>query len=178
MAEDLQDKAFIKMTLDNALAFESAIHKAVKKCIDLSEPFDIIADDFYKSEQAIFNLKSPGGYRDFKSEKSRQSKLRAVGFAYPLLKRSGRLQRSVTQRGDGEGILRINSKYMIIGTSVPYGIFHNSDEPRKKIPQRKFLFIGPESREFANKQWAGGRLVRWVGTIEGHVAAVLKDMKT
>jgi phage gpG-like protein len=31
-----------------------------------------------------------------------------------------------------------------VGTPQEYGIFHQSDEPRSKIPQRKFLGVNAE----------------------------------
>lgn len=177
MAE-LDDKAFIQFNFENKKAFQAAIDKAVKKVADLRFPMGEIARDFYKSEKAIFQLKGPGGYPDFKSEKSRMQKIKEVGFEYPLLRRSGRLEKSITSPNAEGSILIIGKNSVTIGTSIKYAIFHNSDDPRSKIPQRKFVFIGPESKEFQSRQEFGGRLVRWTNIIEGYVQAVMNRTST
>jgi len=175
---DLQDKAFINFNFENKLKFEAALKKAGKEVEDLRFPLGEIARDFYKSEQAIFKLKSAGGYPDFKSEKSRMQKIREVGYEYPLLRRTGKLRRSIIGPKAEGSIFILGKKSVVIGTSIKYAAFHNSDEPRGKMPQRKFVFIGPESRQFSGNDQIGGRLVRWVNILEGYVEAVLGNMKT
>ena len=171
----LQDKGFIQYNFENEKLFSDSVRKALSKIDDLSWPFNRIADDFYKSERAIFQLKSPGGYQDL-SPRYKVIKLQKVGFLYPILKASGRLERSVTQRGAPDSILSVGKKILLIGTKTPYGIYHNADTPRKIIPQRKFMFIGPESRAFhaKDRQDQGGRVTRWTKTIEGYVTRVLE----
>lgn len=147
---------------------------------DLSVPFQSIADDFYRSEKAIFELSGPGQYPDFKksttalyrkrkprrqvasNDKSQYQirKLKKYGFDYPLLKASGKLAASVTSGAASGSILIVGPTVLAIGTSIPYGIYHQSDEPRSKIPLRKFLFIGPESSFNVSSEQAG-RLSRW-----------------
>jgi hypothetical protein len=51
-------------------------------------------------------------------------------------------------------------------------VYHQSDDPRSKIPLRKFLFIGPES-SFANSDQAG-RLQRWLGYVQSYVTAKVR----
>ncbi len=61
----------------------------------------------------------------------------------------------------------------MFGTTIRYGIYHQSDEARSKIPLRKFLFIGPEAPSFATSEQQG-RLQRWLGYIEDHIAREAK----
>lgn len=153
-------------SIENDKAFQAAITKLEAKIQDLTIPLTEISKDFYKSEKSIFQLQGPGQYPDFKSEKSRQQKIREVGFAYPLLLRSGALGESVTSPTAPGSINQIvNKKLLILGTSLPYAIFHQSDRPRSKIPLRKFLFIGPEAKDVATSDQQG-RLERWVGILE------------
>ena len=171
----LQDKGFIQYNFENAQAFQSSLDKALSKISDLRFPLNLIADDFYKSEKAIFQLKSPGGYKDLKP-KTKIQKQKKFGFIYPILKRTGILERSITRKGAPGNITIITKTTLTVGTSVPYGIFHNSDKPRKKIPQRKFVFIGPESRAFNAKDRGkgGGRLTRWTNILERFVFEAIK----
>lgn len=170
----LSDSQFIHMNIKNHAAFIGTLQKAAKQVDDLRFPMGEISRDFYKSEKAIFQLSSPGGYPDLAESTKKQKKRLGIPL-YPILKRSGRLEASITGPGAEGSINIIGRKSLIIGTAISYGIFHNSDEPRSKIPQRKFVFIGPESREFAGRQEFGGRLVRWNNIITKYVEAVLKE---
>lgn len=145
---------FTSYVVENDKRFASAIGRALKSVDDLSIPFAQIAKDFQKSRKAIFLLKSPGGYPDL-SSKYKKRKQRAVGFVYPILKLTGRLEDSLTNSTHPENVTRIEKTQMELGTTVEYGIYHQSDGPRKKIPLRKFLFIGPESVKFANSALSG-----------------------
>lgn len=169
-----RDEEMIKMNIENLNKFRATLKKASSKVEDLSFAMGEIARDFYKSEKAIFQLKSPGGYPDLADSTKKQKK--RLGFPlYPILKRSGKLEKSVTQP-DAEGSYRkIGKNFVEIGSTIPYGIFHNSDLPRKKIPQRKFFFLGPESRQFGARSEFGGRPVRWRNIVEAYVDAVLKQ---
>ncbi len=167
-----RDEELIRMNLENLSAFRATLKKAAKQVSDLSFPMGEIARDFYKSEKAIFQLKSPGGFPDLAESTKRQK--RRLGFPeYPILKRSGRLEKSVTSPSAPGSHLRLGKTFVEIGSTVPYGIFHNSDLPRRKIPHRKFFFLGPESREFGAKKEFGGRPVRWKNIVEYYVKAEL-----
>ena len=157
--------------LENQKEFANKILEAIKEIGDLRTPFKLIANDFYKSEESIFLLKSSGAYSDFKNKKSRDEKLRAVGFDYPLLKRSGNLMRSVLSPKNSNSILEISKTEMFIGTKVlskkgaPYPIF--LQKGTRKMQARPFLFIGPESTYALNEQQ--GRPFRWTKTLQAYV---------
>lgn len=192
-------------------AFQAQLKRAAMVTNDLRVPLRLIAIDFYKSQKAIFNLKGPGQYPDFKGltigerreadAAKRPNRIRPYeprpqmrkisafdGFTpyqyfkqrkaglskgYPLLKFTGALEESVTKIGGGGNITEINKDSLILGTEVDYAAYHNSDAPRSKIPLRKFLFIGPESREFASNKDFSGRLGRWNNILNDFV---LKQM--
>lgn len=160
-------ESFTSYIVDNDKSFKAAIQRAVDASGDLRVPFGLIAADFYRSEQAIFALKSPGQYPDYVGgEKSRyaSAKEKKKGFRYPLLVYSGRLAASMLGPANSGSINTIGPTTMLIGTSVPYGIYHQSDQPRTKIPLRKFLFIGPEAPTFATSDQAG-RPERWMNIL-------------
>ncbi len=168
--------AFTSYSVDNDNRFKSALARASEVSQDLRVPFGFILKDFYKSEQAIFSLKGPGQYPPFKGvidprtgmTKYQAAKKKKVGFDYPLLVRTGSLAASVLGPSNPGSVSLITKLSLIFGTSIPYGIYHQSDEPRSKIPLRKFLFIGPEAPQFATSDQQG-RLQRWVGYIQDFI---------
>lgn len=154
--------------VDNDRKFREALARAKAEVSNLTLPLTLIAKDFQRSEKAIFLLKSEGQYPDL-SENYKPEKKKAVGFLYPILKRTGALERSLTTPTDPDTILEIvNQDTLFIGTRVKYAIYHQSDEPRKKIPLRKFLFIGPEAPRFATSDMMG-RPERWLNILNAFV---------
>lgn len=164
------DESFTSYSVDNDKRFRNALQTASLSVQDFRIPFGQILRDFYRSEQAIFKLKGPGQYPEI-SEKYGKIKLKKKGFKYPLLVFSGRLAASVLGPSNPGSVAVVTRLSLIIGTTVPYGIYHQSDKPRSRLPLRKFLFIGPEAKRFATSDQMG-RLERWVGYIHDHVANV------
>lgn len=165
--------SFTSYEIDNDKKFQAALVRAKMVTDDLSVPLGLIAKDFYKSEKAIFMLKGPGQYPDLAASTKIQ-KERAGFSVYPILKRTGRLEGSVTNPQHPDAINQIiNKRTLIIGTTVPYGVYHQSDKPRTKIPLRKFLFIGPES-SFANSDQQG-RVGRWLNILNSYVLRKLGE---
>jgi phage gpG-like protein len=174
-------ESFTSYQVDNDRKFRNALKEAAQTVEDFRVPFGLILSDFYKSQQAIWKLKGPGKYPPFKGERNPKTgmtayqaqKKKAVGFDYPLLVRSGALAASLSGPSNPGSISKITNLSLIFGSSIKYGIYHQSDEPRSKIPLRKFLFIGPEAASFATDEQKG-RLERWVGYINDHVARQIK----
>jgi len=199
----MSDPGFVSYSVKADKAFADQVARALDAVTDLRIPFQLIAKDFYKSQKAIFNLKGPGQYEDFKGKKIGQIRKAPLQVAtadrtpiskgydsytpyqyykekktglrkgYPLLKFSGVLEKSVTQIGGPGNITDIQKRSLTLGTTVPYGKYHQSDDPRKKIPLRKFLFIGPESSRFAANKDMTGRLERWNNIINQYILRVL-----
>ncbi len=182
---------FTSYELVNDERVSSALRRAASVSKDLRIPFAQIAKDFQKSRKAIFALQSAGQYPDLstkpffawweKDEDLRRQfdggykeyKKAKFGFAYPILKATGRLEKSVTDPGDPENVTRIGPIEMELGTRVPYAVYHQSDEPRSRIPLRKFLFVGPESIKFANSE-VSGFPERALNTLNSYVLRQLK----
>ena len=149
--------------------FEKKLRRLLKKASDFSPAFHTIGRMFRQSRETIFDLQGPGGYPDFKTEKSREQKIKAVGFDYPLLYRKGNLWSSIVNLSHKNNITIIKKKSFAFGTSVPYAKYHNSDKtPRRKIPQRKFIFWGVEARQFEG-------LTEETRTFHGRAVKVLKN---
>lgn len=57
----------------------------------------------------------------------------------PLLVRTGALKDSMTRKGAPGNIFAISKTTGVFGTSIPYGIYHDSDKlPRTRLPRRNF----------------------------------------
>ena len=168
-------QSFTSYSVDNDKKFRNALKVAGEKSSDMRVPFGLISRDFYKSEQAIFKLKGPGKYPKFQgpvnpetNETRYQSeKKKAVGFDYPLLVRTGSLAASVLGPNNKGSINQITKLSLIIGTSIPHGIYHQDAKDVNRL--RKFLFIGPEAPSFATSEQMG-RLQRWQGYLQDHIA--------
>lgn len=152
-----------------------ALDRAYRASSDLRVPFAQIAKDFQKSRKAIFALQSAGSYPDLSTKpffawwEQKDSPLRRqfdggykeykkakLGFDYPILRgETGNLEKSVTEQSHPDNITRIYPLSMDLGSKVPYLVYHQSDDPRKKIPLRKVLFIGPESKRFSSSEISG-----------------------
>lgn len=157
--------------IENDAEFKRQIEQALSKVGDLRIAFKLIAKDWRKSNRAQFTLRSSGLYPAL-SPRYAERKKKEVGDK-PILVRSGRLRDSVTGQPNGDSILNITKTSLLMGTKVPYGIYHQSDEPRKKIPLRKFLFIGPEAPRNAPSA-VTGRLERWINILNAEVERKLK----
>lgn len=180
--------AFMSYVLENDEKFKASLKLAAQASEDLRVPFSLILSDFYRSERAIFNLQGPGKYPDFgglnptqkypngdthRDRAIKQKYRRTGGLVYPLLVgATGKLSASLTNPGAQGAIGLVGKNYLVIGTSIDYGIYHQSDATRKKIPLRKFLFIGPESNVANDSQ--KGRPTRWGKILSDHIVRGLK----
>lgn len=168
---------FTSYEVDNDKKFANAISRALRQTKNLTIPLTLIAQDFYKSEKSIFMLQGPGRYPDL-APFTKERKEKAGAPLYPILMgiapSRGRLAGSLTEPTHPDAINQIiNQRTLVIGTKVQYGIYHQSDKPRTKIPLRKFLFIGPES-QFANSDQQG-RVGRWLNILNEFVLQKAKQ---
>ena len=103
----------------------------------------VIAEDFYETEKKQFKTEGAEGgpYAwQFLSEKYALWK----EVHYPgtrILERTGDLERSLTMAGDPNGVLIEARKTLTLGTKIPYAIYHQSIEPRKKLPRRPEIML-------------------------------------
>jgi phage gpG-like protein len=168
-------EGFTSYSVDNDRKFRDALARAAEQVQDLRIPLTLITKDFFRSQRSIWALKSPGQYPDLAPSTKRQRVLHGQPL-YPILKRTGALERSMTDPTDPNAVAEIVGKQgLILGTKVEYGIYHQSDRPRSKIPLRKFLFIGPEAPRFASSEQIG-RLDRWMNILNGYVTEKLRAL--
>lgn len=169
----------------NVEDFQKRLKRLGEVTNDFRIPFRLIASDFYRSQKQIFGLKSQGLYEDLSTkpftawwEKPvvhyeygyKQYKAAKVGFVYPILVGKTRdLADSTLSKSHRYSIFNLDRANLEIGSSVPYGKYHQSDrKPRTKIPQRKFVFIDGGRNDRSRGSGINGRRDRWVNIIEDH----------
>lgn len=190
----------VKYTI-NSEEFDKAVKDALKNITDLTPAFIQISREFYKTQRAIFSLKSAGKYVDFVGKKIAQTwqepgrpdkrtrngtytayqwhkeKENGLKKGYPLLKYTGTLEKSLTNPNDPNTINVITKKSIVMGTSVEYGVYHNSDEPRKSnLPMRPFLFLDPSTTIWAGNQQFSRRNEAWVKAIEVYTRRAMGEL--
>lgn len=156
-----------EFALENEKLFKEQLEELRAVSLDLRIPFTLIARDFYQSEKKIFALKGPGRYADLK-DTYKERKQREVGFIYPMLFKTGRLAKSLLDPSSPEAETYIGKQELVLGTSVPYAIYHQSDEPRSRLPQRKVVFIDGGPLDEA-KDGKYGRRERWANIIFNYI---------
>ena len=134
----------------NEIEFNRLMARLSKKVADFRPAFGLISGDFYKDEKQIFGLKSAGKYKDLKPA-TKKYKLKNYGFIYPILFATGKLGNSLMNPNAPDAVHEEGKKSLVLGTDVEYGIYHQSDKPRKKIPLRKFLFMDDARAQ----RWSG-----------------------
>ncbi len=157
--------------IENDNEFAAQIDAAIARVSDLRVAFGLIAKDWRKSNAAQFSLLGNGQYPQLSAMYAAR-KRKEVG-SKPILVRTGRLRDSVGLARNGDSIQEITKTSLLMGTKTPYGIYHQSDAPRRKIPLRKFLFIGSEAPRTAPSAITG-RLERWISILNAEVARKLE----
>lgn len=184
MVDAVRSRAF-DWQIENQIEFTDALRRLAERVGDLRPIFRPIANDFYKGQRIIFGLKGPGKYQDLApatgkagnpttTSNYKRRKLNLVGRLYPILDLSGELKDSVLSRNDPKAVFEMEKLSLVIGTEVEHGIYHQSDEPRRVIPQRKFIFIDGGPRDQSRSSFVAGRRERWLNSINDYLSRVVR----
>lgn len=177
-------------SIQNNIAFQKQLDELGKATSNFKIPFRLIASDFYRSQKQIFQLKSEGLYNPLggfnfnspsgfgtqtKRERAEALKERKTKHAWaPILYgKTGNLKDSSLSRNHKYSIFFLGRQELHIGSSVPYGKFHQSDKPRTIMPQRKFIFITGGKGDMSKDSGINGRRERWTSIIETHIDQLL-----
>lgn len=156
--------------VDPGNKFKNAVNEALKKVDDLTIPFQMITREWFKSNRAFFKLKGPGKFADL----SDSTKAQKAPNEYPILRRSGALEASITDPTNADAIsLILNRKTLILGTSIPYAPYLHFGT--KKMPARPFVMIGAEQTgpdDFNRRQMA------FIFQIKTHVENTIQKLGT
>ncbi len=173
----MSDDSPIKFKVDPGAVLQNALKIALQSVQDLTIPYRLITNDWFRSNRAIFTLKGPGKYTDL-SEKYKIQKQKAVGFVYPILKRSGLIEKSITDPSDPNSInLIINGSTLILGTKVSYAPYHQFGT--KTLPVRPVIFTNGEQsspNDMYNRSGAWAKIITdYVLQVSAKVGKVNQD---
>lgn len=108
--------------------------------IDFRPTLEVIGIGYRKEVGAIFDKQQP------RQQGLRWQPLSAVYAIQkariwgnrPLLVASGSMLASMTVKGAPGNITAISKNSAIFGSSIGYGVYHDSDQPRSRLPRRNF----------------------------------------
>ena len=165
----------VGIQVDPSGEFKKALTRAQKKVSDLTIPLTLISQSWYKTNMALFAFSNKGPFKDLSPRYQKQKK-REHGFIYPILKASGKLEKSLTNPTDPNTIASIlNRKQLIIGTKVTnddgvaYPSVLNFGSKKRKIPARPFMVIGTEKGKWSKSTHIKRRLKLWIETLDDYV---------
>lgn len=167
--------------LQNQKDFALALRRYEQVASDFRPAFIAIASDFYRSNRKLFTLQSAGLYQDlapvpsgtppttsnYKDQKAARSR---TGSPYPILVgETRRLSQSILGRNNRDSVFFLGRKELIMGTSTPWAKYHQSDDPRRVIPQRKIIFIDGGPADKSKDSSIAGRRERWLNIINDQI---------
>ena len=172
-------------SIQNVEVFQRKLDALGKATNDFRIPFRLISSDFYRSQKQLFTLKGAGLFQDLAPAKGvngnpttisdyKKQKKKNLGFVYPILVgQTKNLSQSTLSKNHRNSIFFLNRKELQIGTNISYGKYHQSDKPRSRIPQRKFVFITGGRGDMSKDSGIHGRRERWISIIDTHIEQLL-----
>ncbi len=119
-----------------------AILKIVRKVRDLSPVWGDVEDIIIRDIETVFELEGRPPWPPLSPFTLRQRERLGYPYPiYPMLVMTGRLKRSLIDKTHPEHISEKRPKFLEFGTRVPYAIYHQSPQPRRRLPRRPFIFI-------------------------------------
>jgi phage gpG-like protein len=127
-----------RMEIAGEVQLDRGIARFSEGVSDYRAIWPIISDDFYSQEKRQFESQGAAGslgqwkelspaYRGWKEAKYP---------GMPILQRTGKLFRSLTSANAEGAVFVPTRKTLTLGSSVPYGIYHQSPAPRRVLPRR------------------------------------------
>jgi hypothetical protein len=158
-----------QIRIQNLAEFQASLRAAQARVQDLTQPLTEIGLDWLRQNKTIFEGGGNRSFADLSGGRSRRDrkgrfrspnggykaqKLRRWGFIYPILRASGRLERSITEAGaPGQIFTLVGGSRIQLGTSVRSR--SGADYPRflndgtRVMPARRFLSIS----ELTSTRW-------------------------
>jgi len=172
-------------TIENQVKFQKSLDRLGKLTSDFRIPFRLIASDFYRSQKQLFKLQGAGLYNPLggfnfslveanglsRRRNAEDEKERRTGHAWNpiLLGETGDLRDSTLSKDHKYSIFFLGRQELSIGSSVPYGPFHQSDKGRETMPERKFIFIDGGAGDKSKGSGINGRRERWKSIVQDHI---------
>ncbi len=159
----------ISFEYDQRKELSNAINKTLEHVQDLTIPYTLIAQSWFKSNKSMFygNISGPRKYVDL-TDSYKKQKQKKYGRVYPVLFATGKLKESITNPAHSDSINRIvNKKELILGTKVtnkkgdPYAFFLQNGT--RNMPARPAVLFGVEQVATSIQNQ---RLKAWINILE------------
>jgi len=129
----------IRFEVANEVQLSRAFETGIESFLDLSQPFNTMADEFFQSMAGVFSAE--GAFED-RPRWQDLSPAYAIWKArhYPgrkILERTGRLRSSLVNKGGIDNVFEVTPDSLTVGTTVPYAMYHQTGTLR--MPRRKII---------------------------------------
>jgi len=136
----------IRFQIINDIQFSRAFEFAMSRYADFTEPFGLMADDFFQTMTGVFEREGAFEGR-VKWQELSPAYARWKTQHYPgrkILELTGRLRASLTNKGGPDNVLQITPTMLAVGTVVPYAIRHQLG--LGNLPMRKIIELTADQK--------------------------------
>ena len=131
-----------RMDIAGETQLDRGIARFADGVADYSPIWPVIADDFYAEEKAQFASEGEAGGERWQELSPEYAGWKEVHYpGQPILQRTGALAASLTSANDPNAVNQQSRKMLTLGTRVPYAIYHQSIEPRTRLPRRPVIML-------------------------------------
>jgi len=131
-----------RMDIAGEVQLDRGIARFADGVTDYRPIWGVIEDDFYAEEKEQFRTEGEAGGGRWQPLSEACAGWKAVHYPNTrILERTGALEQSLTRASDSNAVKIERRKELILGTSVPYAIYHQSIEPRTRLPRRPVIQV-------------------------------------
>lgn len=135
------------MEIAGEVQVDRGIARFADAIADYRPVWSVIEDEFYAEEKAQFASEGAEGGEKWAPLSPEYAGWKAVRYpGKPILQRTGSLMKSLTSPLDPNAVRVEGRKQLTLGSKLPYGIYHQSIEPRRVLPRRPEIML---TKQFA-----------------------------
>ena len=137
----------VTLSVENEIIIDRVLEGIEERAQDLTPAWPAVLRAFRSIVNRAFAMEGSGGepWQPLADSTRRERARLGYGAAHPILERTGRLVRSLVIGDDG-GFAEITPGSLIVGTTVPYFVYHQSNKPRRRLPRRAPILLTMDQR--------------------------------
>ena len=78
------------------------------------------------------------------------------------------MSRSILSKSATGAVYNVTKDSLVMGTEIPYAIYHQSDRVRRTLPQRKIVFISGGPADRSQDSNLSGRREAWLNIMDNY----------
>lgn len=131
-----------RMVIDGEVQMDRGIARFADGVTDYRPVWPVIADEFYAEVAGQFESEGAQGGRKWAPLSPAYAKWKEARYpGRPILERTGDLKRSLTSEKDPNAVRVEQRKGLMLGSKIPYGVYHQSPRPRGRLPRRAPILL-------------------------------------